>query len=95
VRALRILFVKRYRELLGVRVHDGVSETRGRVMELCISRLVNVFFGNGSVVISLAAGADHHVVHLMTIRERDDAVILAVIVTTHIHIEATRLTEFL
>ena len=95
MRALRILFVKRYRELLGIHVHDGVAETRGRVMELCIPRLMNIFFGNGSVVVSLSTGADDHVVHLMTIRERDDTVILAVIVTTHIHIEATRLTEFL
>ena len=95
MRALRILFVERYRELLGIRVHDGVSETCGRVMELCIPRLMNIFFQNGSVFVSLATCADHHVVHLMTIRERDDAVILAVIVTTHVHIEATRLTEFL
>ena len=95
MRALRILVVKRYRELMGIRVHDGVAETCGCVMKISIPRLVNVFFQNGSFVVSLATRADHHIMYLMTIRERDDAVILAVIVTTYIHIEATRLTEFL
>ena len=93
--SFRILVVKRYRELMGIRVHDGVSELRGRVMEISISRIMNIFFQNGSIVVSLSTRANHHIVHLMAIRESDDAVILAVVVTTHIHIKATRLTEFL
>ena len=93
--SFHILVVKRYRELMGIRVHDSVAETRRCMMKISIPRLMNVFFQNGAIVVSLATGADNHIMHLMTIRERDDAVILAVIVTTHVHIKATRLTEFL